>query len=223
MSEKNKGKKTKNIRPIPCKIILVGDSGVGKTSMINRYLNLYKDIVVATVSTSYYNKLEIINDYKINFQIWDTVGQEQYRSLNSLFFKDAHICLMVYDITRESSFKSIKDYWYKAIINDGLDGVIFGIAGNKNDLYMEEKVDKNEVKEFCQEINAIFQFTSAKDNVCVEELFRELGEKFVKSNFFLEVGSEYFQSRATSFQIDEKTMKKKMKATHVVNIIFLKL
>ena len=207
MSEKRR--KTKNTKPIPCKIILVGDSGVGKTSMIRRYLNEYKEDITATINTAYFNKLIIIKDYNINFQIWDTVGQEQYRSLNNLFFKDAHICLMVYDITRESSFKSIKEYWYKAIHNNGLEGVIFGIAGNKNDLYMEEKVDKNEVKEFCKEINSIFQFTSATENVCIDELFKELGEKFVNSSFMLEVGSEFFESRNNSFKIDEETIKAK--------------
>ncbi len=196
---------TKNSRPIPCKLILVGDSGVGKTSMINRYLEEYKVNVQTTVSTSYFNKKEIINDYTINFQIWDTVGQEQYRSINNLFFKDAHICLMVYDITRESSFLSIKQYWYEAVNNNGLEGVIFGIAGNKNDLYEKETVDKEEVKKCCNEINAILRFTSAKQNECIDELFKELGKKFVKSNFMLEIGSEYFTSRNSSFQIDKKS------------------
>ena len=118
---------------------------------------------------------------------------------------------MVYDITNESSFKSIKDYWYQSVINNGLEGVIFGIAGNKNDLYMNEKVDKNEVKEFCKEINSIFQYTSAKENECIDELFKELGDKFVSSNFMLEVGPEYFQSRNDSFKIENDDDNKKKK------------
>ena len=210
-------KKLKNTKPIPCKIILVGDSGVGKTSMINRYLNEYKDNITTTVCASYYTKLVIINDYKINFQIWDTVGQEQYRSLNNLFFKDAHICLMVYDITKELTFTSIKNYWYDAVINNGLEGVIFGVAGNKNDLYMDEKVDKNEVRNFCKEINAVFKFTSAKQNTSIDELFIELGEKFLNSNFMLELGEEFFEKRnnsLNSFKIkgnsDNKKLKKKV-------------
>ena len=206
-----KDKETKNKKPIDCKMILIGDSGVGKTSIINRYLNEFQKNISPTICTSFFNKIEIINDYKIKFQIWDTVGQEKYRSLNSLFFKDAHICLMVYDITNESSFKSIKDYWYQSVINNGLEGVIFGIAGNKNDLYMNEKVDKNEVKEFCKQINSIFQYTSAKENECIDELFKELGDKFVNSNFMLEYGPEYFQSRNDSFKIDNDDDTKKKK------------
>ena len=204
--------KTKNFKPIPCKIILVGDSGVGKTCIINTYLNEYKDNTLATISASYYNKIAIIKDYLILFQIWDIVGQELFRSLNSLYFKDAHVCLMVYDITRESSFKSIKEYWYEAVANNGLENDIFGIAGNKNELYMSEKVDKNEVKEFSEDINAVFKFTSAKQNSSIDELFRELGERFINSNFMLEIGNEYFLSRNASynsFQISkEGTFKK---------------
>ena len=206
--------KIKNIRPIPVKVILVGDSGVGKTSMISRYLNQFSDHIDSTVTTSYYNKKEIIDNYDLNFQIWDTVGQEQYRSLNSLFFKDAQICLMVYDITKKETFRSIKDYWYESILNNGLEGVIFGVAGNKNDLYMNEKVDKQEVRDFSNEINATFRFTSAKQNTCIDELFKELGNKFVKSDFLKEIGPEYFdkESRNSSFHLerdDNNNSKKK--------------
>ena len=207
--------KTKNYKPIPCKVILVGDSGVGKTCIINSYIDENKENTLATLSTSYYNKIEIIKDYKILFQIWDTVGQEQFRSINSLFFKDAQICLMVYDITREASFKSIKEYWYESVVNNGLDNVIFGIAGNKSDIYMNEKVDRDEVKEFCTDINAAFHFTSAKENNCINDLFRQLGEKFVNSNFMLEIGNEYFinnrNNSYNSFKITQNDKTKKHK------------
>ena len=201
----------KNSKPIPVKVILVGDSGVGKTSMISRYINQYNDRIDSTITTSYYTKLVIIDDYELYFQIWDTVGQEQFRALNSLFFKDAQICLMVYDITREDSFSSIKDYWYEAVLANGLEGVIFGVAGNKNDLYEKEKVNKEEVKDFSNEIEAIFRFTSAKQNICIDELFRELGKKYIESDFMKEFGQEYFNNnrRNGSFQLDEKEMKKK--------------
>ena len=195
MTEK---KITKNSKPIPCKIILVGDSGVGKTSIINRYLDNYKENITSTLTASYSSKLTIVKDYKINFQLWDTAGQEQYRSMNSLFYKDAHICIMAYDITKENTFNNIKNYWYESVSNNGLEGVIFGVAGNKNDLYMEESVDKNEVNNFCKEINAVFKLTSAKQNFCIDDLFNELGERFLNSNFMLEIGEEYFE-RSNSY------------------------
>ena len=179
--------KIKNSRPINCKVILVGDSGVEKTCIINRYLNQYNLDVKTTINTSFYTKIEIIDNYKIIFQIWDTVGQEKYRSLNSLFFKDAHICILVYDITKEESYNNIKDYWYESVITNGSEGIILGIAGNKSDLYEYEKVDKNEVKEFSKEINSVLRFTSAKNNCLIDELFDELGKKFVNSNFMKDI------------------------------------
>ena len=198
--------KCKNIKPIPCKVILVGDSGVGKTTIIDRFLNKYKENESSTLSTSYYVKTETINNYKIHFQIWDTVGQEQYRSLNSLFFKDAQICLMVFDITRDETFDSIKNYWYDAIQQNGLEGTIIGIAGNKNDLYAYEKVDRKEVRSFSEEIKSVFKFTSAKQNFCIKELFTELGIRFVSSKFMKEFGPEYFcdvnNNRTKSFQLN---------------------
>ena len=203
MSEKES--ETKNIKPIPCKLILVGDSGVGKTCIISRYMNEYKPNIGSTLSTTYFTKLAIIDGYKINFQIWDTVGQEQYRSLNSLFFKDAHICLMVFDITRKVSFESIKDYWYNAVISNGLEGIIFGLAGNKNDLYENETVDRNDVKEFSNEINAVFKYTSAKQNVSIDELFLELGKNFVNSSFMKDlIQKEQIIDKDKNFKLDKK-------------------
>jgi len=217
MKEEQK-KNYKNCKPIPCKIILVGDSGVGKTSIIESYINSFKGNPPSTLTASYYSKIVTINDYKIIFQIWDTVGQEQFRSMNNLFFKDANMCLMVYDITREATFKSIKNYWHDSVVNNGLEGVIFGIAGNKCDLYENENVDKDEVKEFCNEISAIFKFTSVKQNKNINELFMTMGEKFVNSNFMLELGGEYFNQRnnsLNSFKIknncDNNDNKKKKK------------
>ena len=218
MKEEQKIKNYKNCKPIPCKIILVGDSGVGKTSIIETYIDNFKGNPLSTITASYYSKEVSINNYNISFQIWDTVGQEQYRSMNNLFFKDAQICLMVYDITREATFKSIKNYWHESVVNNGLEGVIFGIAGNKCDLYENENVDKDEVKEYCNEISAIFKFTSVKQNSNINELFMALGEKFVNSSFMLELGDEYFNQRnnsLNSFKIkkndDNNDNKKKKK------------
>ena len=202
-----------NNKPINCKIILVGDSAVGKTSIIARYLNKYSPHITTTINTSFYSKLVYIDNYKINFQIWDTVGQEKYRSLNSLFFKDANICILVYDITNEESFNNIKNYWYESVITNGSEGVICGIAGNKSDLYEYEKVDKNEVKEFCNEINGIFRFTSAKNNYCIDELFKELGEKFMNSDFMKKIKEkdEKAKEEMEQFKIGQKKNEKKDK------------
>jgi small GTP-binding protein len=203
--------KEEETNPIKCKIILVGDSGVGKTSLIGRYIKKYEPNVRSTISTSFFSKLEIINNYLIDFQIWDTIGQERYRSLNDLFFKDAHICIIVYDITHLETFKNIKDYWYESAITNGLEGIIIGIAGNKNDLYEYEQVNRDEVQDFCNEIDGVLKFTSAKDNFCVDELFKELGIKFVNSDFMKEI-REKSEEEGKKFKIgDNKNIKAKKK------------
>lgn len=201
-------------KKIQCKLILVGDSGVGKTCIINRYLKRSTLNVEATLSTSWYTKYEKINNYELAFQIWDTVGQEQYRSLNTLFFKDAHICLIVFDITRKESFSNIKNYWYESIITNSSEGIICGVAGNKNDLSEYAKVDRNEVKEFCEEINAVFKYTSAKNNICIDELFKELGYQFLCSQFMKDFSisiNSINDSKDNKFLIDEKNKKKEIK------------
>ena len=131
-------------------------------------------------------------------------SQEQYRSLNTLFFKDSHICIIVYDITRPESFENIKNYWYESVITNGLEGIICAIAGNKDDLSKYEKVDRNEVKQFCEEVNVILRFTSARDNYCINELFQELGEKFTCSHFMKDFIQNNKDEKNEKYIIDEK-------------------
>ena len=101
-----------------CKVILVGESGVGKTCIIVRFVSEeYKEETISTTGASYASKIMEFSDYKksIQFQIWDTAGQEKYRGLTKLFYKDAKIVILVYDITRRKSFDEIKNYWYNQI------------------------------------------------------------------------------------------------------------
>jgi len=101
-----------------CKVILVGESGVGKTCIIVRFVSEeYKEETISTTGASYASKIIEFADYKksIQFQIWDTAGQEKYRGLTKLFYKDAKIVILVYDITRRKSFEEIKNYWYNQI------------------------------------------------------------------------------------------------------------
>ena len=101
-----------------CKVILVGESGVGKTCIIVRFVSEeYKEETISTTGASYASKIMEFSDYKksIQFQIWDTAGQEKYRGLTKLFYKDARIVILVYDMTRRKSFDEIKNYWYNQI------------------------------------------------------------------------------------------------------------
>ena len=103
---------------ITCKVVLIGESGVGKTSIISRYINnTFKSQLMSTPGANFVTKNVIMEDdnQSIRFEIWDTAGQERYRALAKVFYKNAAVCVLVYDITRKTSFNELKNYWYKEI------------------------------------------------------------------------------------------------------------
>ena len=175
------------------KIVLVGDGGVGKTCLISRFITgHFESNPGSTNGASYASKT--IDYPKLNksllLDIWDTAGQEKYRSLTKFFYKDALMVIMVYDITRRESYDNVKNYWYKEIQENGEKNVVFGIAGNKSDLYEEEAVPEKEAREFAQSVNAIFALTSAQNNSGVNQLFEDMGSRFLDPNFQQKVQNE---------------------------------
>ena len=101
-----------------CKVVLIGESGVGKTSIINRYTsNTFSSVLTATPGASFTAKVVYLKDYdqSIKFEIWDTAGQEKYRALAKVFYKNAAVCILVYDITRKESFDELQKYWINEI------------------------------------------------------------------------------------------------------------
>ena len=103
---------------LKCKVILIGSSDVGKTSIISRYIkNTFNTNSISSTGANFYTKTIILGDENqtIKFEIWDTAGQERYRSLNRTFYKMSNACILVYDITRRSSFEDLKDFWINEI------------------------------------------------------------------------------------------------------------
>ena len=193
--------------PIRCKTIIVGDSGVGKTSIISRYLKKYNDKEKSTIGASFTNKLETIDGKVILFEIWDTAGQERYRSINNIFYQDAYICLLVYDITKKESFDNIKEYWYKSVLEESNEKTIFHIVGNKIDLLKDETVDRKEVKDYCDNIGADLSFISAKDENenYIDILFQRLGEKFINSDIYKENNTMIKKYETKKIYFDDDT------------------
>ena len=103
---------------INCKVVLLGESGVGKSSIIDRYTqNIFKSQKLLTTGANFVTKTIILEDENksIKFEIWDTAGQEKYRSLAKVFYKNAAVCILVYDITRKASFNELKNFWVDEI------------------------------------------------------------------------------------------------------------
>ena len=178
---------------ITCKVVLVGETGVGKTSIIQRYLlNSFTEILPSTVTSSYSYKLLEYPKFKksISFDIWDTAGQEQYRSVAKNFYINAAIAILVYDIRRRDSFEAIKEYWYDQLKESGEDDMVIAIAGNKSDLFEEEEVPEDEAKQYAQSVGAIFQLTSCKKNFGIDELFKICGQKYLENKKLIGIGNK---------------------------------
>ena len=101
------------------KIIVVGETNVGKTCIIKRYIhNKYTDYNRNTIMKEKFTKIISVNKKKIQLEIWDTVGSEKYRSVTKMFYRNASVVILIYDITNEQTFNELKNYWYNEIINN---------------------------------------------------------------------------------------------------------
>ena len=171
--------------PESIKITLIGNSGVGKTSIINQYIDqTFDEANAATIGANYSEKVITKNNKEYELNIWDTAGQEKFHSVGKHFYKDAYIVCLVYDITSQDSLKQLETIWYPDIKKYGEKYTILAVVGNKSDLYENDNLaDENQAKEFAQSINAIFMLTSAKTGDGIEKLFDTLVDKFLSSDF----------------------------------------
>ena len=164
------------------KLVLIGDSGVGKTCIISRFTKNSFDVNPgSTIGASYASKtIEIPGtDESLDLDIWDTAGQERYKALTKIFFQGAKMAILVYDITVQKSFESIKNEWLKVLRENGDPDIVTAVAGNKSDLYEKEEVPEQEARDFAKSIGAIFCLTSAQNNSGINELFRDLSKKYL--------------------------------------------
>ena len=169
-----------------CKVVLLGDSGVGKTCIITRFVSSqFEEHLTSTNGASYCTKMVKYDDLGKNLllDVWDTAGQEKYRALTKFFYKDAAVVILVYDITREESFDNMINYWYNQLKENCGKDIILGVAGNKCDLFEQEKVSEQKAREFAEKIGAIFELTSAQNNTGITEIFEEVGHKYLDPNF----------------------------------------
>ena len=171
--------------PEGIKITLIGNSGVGKTSIINQYIDqTFDEANAATIGANYSEKVITKNNKEYELNIWDTAGQEKFHSVGKHFYKDAYIVCLVYDITSQDSLEQLETIWYPDIQKFGEKYTILAVVGNKSDLYENDNLaDENQAKEFAQSINATFMLTSAKTGDGIEKLFDTLVDKFLSSDF----------------------------------------
>lgn len=162
------------------KVVIVGDPSVGKTNLVKRFLqNTFSRDTKATVGVEFMCQNFIINKKVFKIELWDTAGQERYKSVTKLFLQDTQILLLCYAIDDRQSFNNL-EYWYKFATNTIGKKIVLGVAGNKSDLYENEKVKDSEGEKFASEHNGIFGLVSAKENKeGIDKLFESLFKKYI--------------------------------------------
>ena len=164
------------------KMILIGDSGVGKSNILSRYINnSFSETTRSTVGVELSAKVEEINNTKIKIQIWDTAGQERYKSITKTYYKGAKGALIVYDITNKESFKNV-DKWINDLKESGDDDVSILIVGNKCDLEASREVTTDEVKKKAELYKMAYCETSALKGENIDNAFRTLIKIVVEKN-----------------------------------------
>ena len=168
---------------IVIKSILLGETGVGKTNLANAVVDLrFDQNSKSTVNALYVQKRMNIFGKDYELRLWDTAGQEQYRALTKLFYKDSKVVIFVYDITNKKSFTEL-NFWINEIKESLGDEPVLGIVGNKSDLNEFQEVDDDVAKKFAEEKGMKFKLVSTKDEPKSFKIFlRMLIKDYLKKN-----------------------------------------
>ena len=186
------------------KIVLIGQSSVGKTALISQYMNkIFIETSITTIGTDKFTKIEEVNNSEVKLNIWDTAGQERFRSLSPLFLKGANIVLMIYDITNANSFKELKNFWYQKV-KDNTKNIILGIIANKSDLYENEVIPIEDGKKFALQCNAFFYESCAKDYDITRQMFLIAINKFIET-----YGNDLVKNENNVISVDSSQKKDK--------------
>ena len=164
------------------KLILIGDSSVGKSNILSKYLkNEFDENSKATVGVEFGTKNILINGKKIKIQIWDTAGEERYRSITSAYYKGAKGAFIVYDITRKTTFDNI-DKWISDLRLNGDKNICIIILGNKSDLIEQRQIQEKDGKKKAEMFKTAFLETSALNGDNIAKAFDELIEQIYQNN-----------------------------------------
>ena len=177
---KSTSKEEEKTKPIEAKIVLLGDVSVGKTSIASRYCkNSFNEHHINTIGGAYQQqKVVLQNGVVVKLHIWDTSGQERFRAMTNLYYRDAQVAILTYDIACTTSFTSI-EFWINELkYKVENENMILCLVGNKCDVSAEErKIPKIQGENFAKENNMLFFETSAKTGEGVTDLFVTIANK----------------------------------------------
>ena len=166
------------------KILLLGDAGVGKSSIILRYTkNEYNAKMVSSIGVDFKAKDIIVNDKKVKLQLWDTAGHERFRTITTSYYRGAHGIATVFDLSDRESFEHV-ERWLEEINKYAKENVMRFLIGNKSDLVDERKVTYEEVRTLANRLNIYYVETSAKNNINISEFFQIATKNFLNKYDF---------------------------------------
>jgi len=172
---------TMNNKIFQFKLVLLGESAVGKSSLVLRFVKgQFLDYQESTIGAAFLTQTVLLNDTTVKFEIWDTAGQERYHSLAPMYYRGAQAAIVVYDITSFDSFDRAKK-WVKELQRQGNPNIVIALAGNKVDLAPKRKVEIDDAQSYADENGILFLETSAKTAANVNELFVAIAKKLPKT------------------------------------------
>jgi len=162
------------------KLLIIGDSGVGKSSLLVRFAdNHFSGNYITTIGVDFKIRTIEIQGERVKLQIWDTAGQERFRTITSTYYRGTHGVIVVYDVTSGESFANVKRWLHE--IDQNCDVVNRILVGNKNDDPDRKVVLTEDARRFADQMGIQLFETSAKDNINVEEMFRAITQLVLKS------------------------------------------
>lgn len=201
---------------VSIEIMVIGQSGVGKTNLLQRYVNnKFSDSIIPTISTDVFRVQDTFDGIKARVKFWDTAGQERFQALTASFYHNADAVVVVYDTINKESFQKIP-FWLSQVKINCRKPVRLMLIGNKNDLVSGRQIALEEAKSFAKHNDMMFFETSAKTNEgeCVNTAFRSLIEETSKVLYVLVSNERKIQERVireSITKIEERPVKKKQK------------
>lgn len=164
------------------KLVLLGESAVGKSSLVLRFVKgQFHEYQESTIGAAFLTQTVCLDDTTVKFEIWDTAGQERYHSLAPMYYRGAQAAIVVYDITNTDTFERAKN-WVRELQRQARSDIVIALAGNKSDLGTRRMVEYEEANNYAEENSLLFLETSAKNANNVNEIFLAIARKLPRDS-----------------------------------------